>query len=174
MLHTFLNLPSSVHFSKFQQHQSLKKKKEKSLILVGRKNDMRNMLLWFHQHQMQQQLQFYGLQHPTTRLMQNTGSFTVALELSLHFVPFRHFRSRKVRMGKFMCIPVQFQAFWNEREETPWRSLTNPKKLSFPSECLIQSWRTTWTGTDGLSPSSCQKNKRKIYYSIHLEGTQVS
>lgn len=60
-------------------------------------------------------------------------------------------------MRKITCSTVQFQAFWNEREETPWRSLTNPKKLSLPSECLIQSWRTTWTGTDGLSPSSWKK-----------------
>lgn len=51
------------------------------------------------------------------------------------------------------------QALGIEREDTPCRSLTNPKKLSFPSECLIQSRRTTWTGTDGLTPSSCDMIK---------------
>ena len=35
------------------------------------------------------------------------------------------------------------QALAIEYEDNPCRSLTNPKKLSFPSECLIQSWRTT-------------------------------
>lgn len=61
-----------------------------------------------------------------------------------------------------LCSLVQIQAFWNEREESPWRSLTKPRKLSFPSECLIQSWRTTWTGTDGLSPSSWEKSRIKL------------
>ena len=40
------------------------------------------------------------------------------------------------------------------RLEGPCNSLTNPRKLNFPSVCLIQSWRTAWTGTDGLRPSS--------------------
>uniref|UniRef100_A0A0A9E627 Uncharacterized protein n=1 Tax=Arundo donax TaxID=35708 RepID=A0A0A9E627_ARUDO len=36
-----------------------------------------------------------------------------------------------------------YQAFGIEREETPCKSFMNPRKLSFPSACLIQSWRTT-------------------------------
>lgn len=67
---------------------------------------------------------------------------------------------RIVRSG-IKCIVFTFsfffsaQAFGIERKDNPWRSLTNPKKLSLPSECLIQSWRTTWTGMFGLTPSSC-------------------
>lgn len=47
-----------------------------------------------------------------------------------------------------------YWAFNVERVDGPCNNLTNPKKLSFPSVCLIQSWRTAWTGTEGLSPSS--------------------
>lgn len=59
----------------------------------------------------------------------------------------------------FLSFHFSPQALGIEREDTPCRSLTNPKKLSFPSECLIQSRRTTWTGTDGLTPSSCDMIK---------------
>lgn len=40
------------------------------------------------------------------------------------------------------------------RVETPCNSLTKPKKLSFPSVCLIQSCRMVWTGIDDPTPSS--------------------
>lgn len=35
----------------------------------------------------------------------------------------------------------------------------NPRKLSFPSVCLIQSWRTTWAGMEGLRPRSWNKER---------------
>lgn len=62
------------------------------------------------------------------------------------------------------------QALAIEREDNPCRSLTNPKKLSFPSECLIQSWRTTWTGMFGLRPSSCYTKESwvSIFPSLHM------
>lgn len=38
--------------------------------------------------------------------------------------------------------------------DMPCSNLTNPRKLSFPSVCRIQSCRTTCSGTEGLRPSS--------------------
>lgn len=70
--------------------------------------------------------------------------------------------------GKKKQWQLLIQAFWNAREETPCRSLTNPKKLSFPSECLIQSWSTTWTGTDGLSPSSWNMSNMKSLVPLYM------
>lgn len=48
-----------------------------------------------------------------------------------------------------------YWAFARARLDTPCNNLANPRKLSFPSVCLIQSWRTAWTGTEGPRPSSC-------------------
>lgn len=53
-------------------------------------------------------------------------------------------------------------------EDMPCKSLMNPTKLSFPSECRIQSRRTTWTGIEGLRPSSCLKTKHQISTLIFL------
>lgn len=45
-------------------------------------------------------------------------------------------------------------ALAKDRDDTPCNNLTKPRKLSFPSACLIQSWRTVWTGAAGARPSS--------------------
>lgn len=47
-----------------------------------------------------------------------------------------------------------YWAFARVLLDTPCNNLTNPRKLNFPSVCLIQSWRTACTGTEGLRPSS--------------------
>lgn len=110
---------------------------------------MRTCCLWF-----QQLLYFDG----------TLACIRQLFEFGLQIAPLVQLRPTKVRRTRkiYLCSLVQIQAFWNEREETPWRSLTKPKKLSFPSECFIQSWRTTWTGTDGLSPSSWEKSGTKL------------
>lgn len=76
---------------------------------------------------------------------------------------FKRFMINKGDKKVIAIMCVFSQAFWNVREETPCRSLTNPKKLSFPSECLIQSWSTTWIGTEGLRPSSWNKSNCKSF-----------
>lgn len=65
-----------------------------------------------------------------------------------------------VEIHKFFKVEVVYFylhlhcAFTKVRLDTPCNNLTNPRKLSFPSVCLIQSWRTTWSGIEGPSPSS--------------------
>lgn len=57
-------------------------------------------------------------------------------------------------------------AFARVRVDMPCSNLTNPRKLNFPSVCLIQSLRTAWTGMEGPRPSSwnsCQVTSMELH-----------
>lgn len=63
----------------------------------------------------------------------------------------------------FVSVLVLHRVVFTEgRTETPCKSLANPKKLSFPSVCLIQSCRTECTVIAGPTPSSCILRKQHV------------